>query len=114
MFDRFFDMLNTRCLEEGIQKRKPDLAPYRTQKDSRLKVSYFTCSSSLWNFKIIIQWLETEFLGYLNEWDSSVKRRTGFTPAEQKRMRLSDETLEGLRVTGIDPNIVNYMLKVLK
>ena len=22
----FFDMMNTRCLEEGIQKRKPDLA----------------------------------------------------------------------------------------
>ena len=47
-----------------------------------------------------IQWLETEFLGYLNEWDSSVQRRTGFTAAERKRMRLSDETLEGLRVTG--------------
>lgn len=48
-----------------------------------------------------IQWLETEFLGYLNEWDRSVNGRTGFTVAEQKRMRLSDETLEGLRVTGI-------------
>ena len=41
MFDRFFDMLNTRCLEEGIQKRKPDLAPYRTPDDSRLKVSWY-------------------------------------------------------------------------
>lgn len=48
-----------------------------------------------------MQWLETEFLGYLNEWDSSVKGRTGFTAAERKRMCLSDETLEGLRVTGI-------------
>ena len=48
-----------------------------------------------------IQWLETDFLGYLNEWDRSVNGRTGFTAAEQKRMRLSDETLEGLRVTGI-------------
>ena len=37
-FDRFFDMLNTRHLEEGIRKRKPDLAPYRTPDDSRLKV----------------------------------------------------------------------------
>ena len=36
--DRFFDMLNTRHLEEGIRKRKPDLAPYRTPDDSRLKV----------------------------------------------------------------------------
>ena len=28
-FDRFFDMMNTRHLDEGIQKRKPDLAPFR-------------------------------------------------------------------------------------
>ena len=47
-----------------------------------------------------IQWLETEYLGYLNEWDRSVNGCTGFTAAERKRMRLSDETLEGLRVTG--------------
>ena len=37
-FDRFFDMLNTQHLEEGIRKRKPDLAPYRTFDDSRFKV----------------------------------------------------------------------------
>lgn len=30
-----------------------------------------------------------------------MKGRTGFTAAEQKKMRLSDETLDGLRVTGI-------------
>ena len=38
MFDRFFDMLNTRCLEEGIQKIKPDLHPYRSLLDERFKV----------------------------------------------------------------------------
>ena len=38
-FDRFFDMLNTRCLEEGVQKIKPDLHPYRSSDDTRLKVS---------------------------------------------------------------------------
>lgn len=37
-FDRFFDMLNTRSLEEGIYKRKPDLLPYRTIDDSRFEV----------------------------------------------------------------------------
>lgn len=36
--DRFFDMLNTRSVEEGSNKRKPDLDPYRTPDDSRLKV----------------------------------------------------------------------------
>ena len=38
-FDRFFDMLNTRSMEESIYKRKPDLAPYRTSEDTRLKVT---------------------------------------------------------------------------
>lgn len=37
-FDRFFDMLNTRSIEESIYKRKPDLAPYREPDDKRLKV----------------------------------------------------------------------------
>ena len=48
-----------------------------------------------------MQWLESDFLGYLDEWDKSVKSRPGFTLAEQKQMRLSDETLAGLRVTGM-------------
>ena len=39
-FDQFFDMLNTRCFEEGIHRRKPDLAPYYNSEDSRLKVSF--------------------------------------------------------------------------
>ena len=39
-FHRFFDMLNTRHLEEGIKKGKPNLAPYRTCKDSRFKVNF--------------------------------------------------------------------------
>lgn len=39
VFDRFFDCMNTRSLSEGRQKRKPDLEPYRSHKDSRLAVS---------------------------------------------------------------------------
>ena len=38
IFDRFFDMLNTRSMEESVYKRKPDLSPYRTSKDTRLEV----------------------------------------------------------------------------
>lgn len=49
---------------------------------------------------LIIKWLETDFLGYLDEWEISVQGRKGFTAAERKKMRLSDETLEGLRITG--------------
>ena len=40
-----------------------------------------------------------------------MKGRTGFTAAEQKKMRLSDETLEGLRVTGIV--IIMYSRKLI-
>ena len=39
MFDKFFNCLNTRRAEEGKQKRKPDLDPYRSDQDIRLYVS---------------------------------------------------------------------------
>ncbi len=39
IFDRFFDMLNT---DEAHFKRKPDLEPYMSSDDSRLKVISFT------------------------------------------------------------------------
>ena len=48
-----------------------------------------------------LQWLEKDFLGYLDEWEASVRAREGFTKAEKKSMTLSKETLEGLRLTGI-------------
>lgn len=38
MFDKFFDMLNTRSLDEAQYKGKPDLAPYRSPEDERLEV----------------------------------------------------------------------------
>ena len=37
-FDRFFDMMNVRSLDESVLKRKPDLRPYRSISDSRFKV----------------------------------------------------------------------------
>ena len=36
--DRFFDMLNVRHPAEFAQKRKPDLKPYASPDDERLKV----------------------------------------------------------------------------
>ena len=41
MFDRFFYCLNVRCMAEGVQKRKPDLRPYKDPWDSRLSISCF-------------------------------------------------------------------------
>ena len=44
---------------------------------------------------------ERDFLGYLDEWHASVQSRSGFTLAERKKMELSDETLSGLKLTGV-------------
>ena len=47
-----------------------------------------------------MQWLKTEFLGYLNDWEKSVMERPGFDDDVKKKMMLSSETLLGLRMTG--------------
>ena len=36
---------------------------------------------------------------YINDWAKEVKQ-TDFEPKEQKKMRISDETSDGLRITG--------------
>ena len=38
-FDQFFDCFNVRSFTECFKHRKPDLRPYRSAEDSRLKVS---------------------------------------------------------------------------
>jgi hypothetical protein len=81
IFDKFFDCLNTRFAGEGKKSRKPDLDAYRSIDDVRFK------------------WLEEEFIGYLDEWERDVSEREGFTSDERKKMLLSQETLEGLRMT---------------
>ena len=37
-FDKFFDICNTRTIEEGERKRKPNLKPFYVKEDQRLKV----------------------------------------------------------------------------
>ncbi len=44
--------------------------------------------------------MKTDFLGYLKEWETSVKGRDGFTGAQKVSMMLSRETLQGLHITG--------------
>ena len=39
MFDRFFDMLNTRAIDEGLRRKKPDLKPYEKADDERFQVN---------------------------------------------------------------------------
>ena len=52
-FDRFFDMLNTRCLEEEIYTLKPDLKAYKEPNDERFKV-YIICAIKCSNQKLVI------------------------------------------------------------
>ena len=41
-FDRFFDCFNVRCISESIKARKPDLKPFTSSDDARLKVCSYT------------------------------------------------------------------------
>ena len=51
---------------------------------------------------LFLQWLEKGFLGYLSEWDEMVQGRENFTVAGKKKMTLSKDTLDGLRMTGVE------------
>ena len=39
-------------------------------------------------------------MGYLDSWDAVVNKSEGYSADEKKKMTLSQETLEGLRMTG--------------
>ena len=67
--------------------------------DSRLVTLYLYMYSCTRAF-VIVQWLEVEFLGYLDRWETSVRDRPGLSRAQQNNMLLSPETCLGLRTTG--------------
>ena len=48
-----------------------------------------------------MQWLEDDFMSYLEEWENSVHSRQDVAEAEKAIMLLSWETIEGLRMTGL-------------
>ena len=47
-----------------------------------------------------IQWLSDVFLKYLEEWEQEVSSIPGLGKKEQRKMCLSLETLEGMRISG--------------
>ena len=49
---------------------------------------------------MLMQWLQEDFLGYLDQWESSTKDRVDLSASEKRKLLLSSETMEGLRVTG--------------
>lgn len=48
-----------------------------------------------------MQWLEEDFLSYLDEWERSVETRKELSASEKSKLTISRETLEGLRITGM-------------
>jgi len=81
-FDKFFDTLNVSKLSEGHFKRKEARVPYTRPDDPRFK------------------WLKQSFLeDYINKWHQDTKALTAIPKDERRRLCLSDQTLEGLRLT---------------
>ena len=50
---------------------------------------------------IIILVAEQNFLDYIKGWESQAKLRVDLTKAERKKLTLSTETLQGLKINGI-------------
>ena len=51
-------------------------------------------------YTIFYQWLQTDFIGYLLEWEDSVQQRQEFSRVYRNKMMLPQETILGLRITG--------------
>ena len=82
LVDKFFDCFNTRSLNEADFKRKPFVAPYKSCDDERF------------------DFLENEFLGYLERWRLSIEGRGAkFTTGEKKKMFISQQTYLGIRTS---------------
>ena len=56
------------------------------------------------------QWLEEEFMGYLQDWEKSVRGRRECTKSEQLMMLLSAETRLGIEITGMQHSTI-YILQ---
>jgi len=96
-FDRFFDCMNVRCFTECFEHRKPDLRPYRSPKDDRLKVT----NSSIIHLKSHCYMVTHTCTQWLKECQTSIEQQEDFTNAQKQTMCLSKETLLGLRMTGL-------------
>ena len=107
MFDKFFDCLNVSNFDAGKRTRNAFKSPYRSRCDFWLKVLFLHVVYIIFEliykflFPFDMQWLREEFLPYLDRWEESVFKREGFSNVEKKMMLLSQETRNGLRITGI-------------
>ncbi|CAC5406376.1 THAP9 [Mytilus coruscus] len=49
--------------------------------------------------KFAVQWLEEDFLGFMDRWEQEGRDQPNLTAKEKKQLCLSRETLEGIRIT---------------
>ena len=112
--DQFFDCLNVTSYNERRRKRKPFLQVYRSPQDLRLTVSLLKLFIRFFSlaFLDLKQFLREEFLPYLKAWKESVKKREGHKAQERKMMITSQETLNGIHITGINMtlSLFNYLI----
>lgn len=80
-FDKWFDCLNGRYLNEGTNKRKPNLEPYSNLDDPRFV------------------WLENDFMQWLLDWETEVQSVKDLTKSERNRLLMSRQTMDGLKIT---------------
>ena len=52
------------------------------------------------NCGVLLQWLEKDFLKYLQDWEDEANACNRDNPSEVNKMMLSHETLEGIKITG--------------
>lgn len=92
--NKFFDCVNGKVTEGEAETTNPDKLPFCNPNDERL------------NF------LETEFLNYFEDWKHDVSQRPGsFSNAQRNRMIISHQALGALQITvhGI-VGAIKYML----
>ena len=117
MFDHFFDCLNVNSFIAGKINRKPFQDPYRSASDFRIEVCIrlrhelclnFCFNSSMYAIYLHpVQWLEKDFIGYLDRWEQSaqeVAQSMKLSKSEKNNMLLAPETRLGLRTTGDNNN----------
>jgi len=82
MMNKFFDCMNVRSLNEHKTRNNPDVKPYTDVNDERL------------------DWLQTDFLFYLNTWKNKIQQRgNNFTATAKAKMFISWQTFEGFKIT---------------
>ena len=97
MFDKFFDLFNTRVIEKANRKKKTWFKPFYADDDLRLKVR-FTAFLNLQQLITVLQWLEEDMLQYLKDWEKWVSKETTIPKEAKPSCSLPQQTLEGIRI----------------